>query len=356
MCGGKDCPPGDAPRSQMKKSSSKSATFKGVDRRKKSRSARKSRSTKATQKTQEDVCCFCSKDLGGRKRALFVEEEVGRVFCSENCISNYFAPEIEELESEFYGRLSNHDLSSQEREKLNHLRWITLREPDEIWKVKTKNGFHRYILISEFMPADEKVWYICICLFLRGEPSFLYLAFPTANEKMVNAYRKGEKVEAQLLQYGKGPKAGTHEEVHDKSEPQQSNAPMTDGLADAWTEDETFRAQLRQERGSDDIPVEEFSLYQGCLDETLEAPDEVWSVEIEGSENEPIKLYHFIRHYPDEDPSIWYVIVARELEGEEQIELLDAFPTRDAELVDRYRRGKQEIGPREDRPVSRVIH
>jgi hypothetical protein len=323
----------------------KAKSQKGTERRKKGRPVR-SQTAK-----RDDTCCNCSKDLGGRKRALFVEEEVGRIFCSENCISSFFAPEIEELESEFYKRLSDNDLSSQEREKLNHLRWITLREPDEIYKTKTKSGFHRYILISEFKPSEEKIWYICICLFLRGEPSFLYLAFPTSSEKMVNAYRKGEKMGARMQV-----KSAKSAKNLEKAEEKNSAAPMTDGLADAWTEDETFRAQLIQERSEEDIPLEEFSLYQGCLDETLETPDEVWSVEMEGDEADPVKLYHFIRHYPDEDPSIWYVIVARELEGEEQIELLDAFPTRDGELVDRYRRGKQEIGPREDRPVSRVIH
>jgi hypothetical protein len=50
------------------------------------------------------------------------------------------------------------------------------------------------------------------------------------------------------------------------------------------------------------------------------------------------------------------LIIARETEDEEQIEILDAFPTRDAALVDRYRRGEQEVGHTQPGPVSRVVH
>jgi hypothetical protein len=68
-------------------------------------------------------------------------------------------------------------------------------------------------------------------------------------------------------------------------------------------------------------------------------------------------MYHFIRHYPNEHPEVWYVVVARETEDEEQIEILDAFPTRDPKLVERYRRGEQEIGNLDaTSAASRVVH
>jgi hypothetical protein len=130
---------------------------------------------------------------------------------------------------------------------------------------------------------------------------------------------------------------------------------LGDRLADAWTEDETFLAQMNQKRSVDDIPPEEFELFQSCLEETLETPDEVWSLEM--TDPEGVHLYHFIREYPAEKPGYWYVIVARETEEEEQIEILDAFPTRDISLVDRYRRGSQEVGESTDtRPASRLVH
>lgn len=146
---------------------------------------------------------------------------------------------------------------------------------------------------------------------------------------------------------------------------------MIDGLADGWSEDESIRAQLLQKRAPNDIPPSEFELYQACLEETLEAPDEVWSMEMtdEGkvveqtdalSDDldavETVKVYHFIRRYAQDAPEMWYVIVARETETEDQIELLDAFPTRDPELVQKHRRGVQEIGQQDQAQATRVVH
>src|SRR5262249_16264387 len=104
----------------------------------------------------------------------------------------------------------------------------------------------------------------------------------------------------------------------------------------------------------DDIPAEDFGLYEACIEETLEAPDEVWSVQLGGEE--AAKMYHFIRYYEDQKPGIWFIIVARETDNEEEIEILDAFPTRDSSLVDRYRRGEQEVGTTPSGPATRVIH
>ncbi|MFL5813211.1 MAG: PBECR2 nuclease fold domain-containing protein [Bdellovibrionia bacterium] len=300
-----------------------------------------------------DACYHCARGLSGdQERALFVEEEVGRIFCSESCIAAYFTPEIERLEKEFFRRLTPSDLSPEERENLAHLRWITLQEPDEVWREKTLTGDYRYTLISEFKPGAKKIWSICICLFLRGEPSFLYLAFPTKNAAMANQYRRGEQVEWVRPAQSSAPVNGVDSEGQEGDS--QSGEEKLDRLADSWTEDETVLAQLNKGRSKDDIPPADYGHYQACLEETLEAPDEVWSHESQGEE--PTKLYHFIKHYPDEKPGVWFVIVARETDEEEQIEIIDAFPTRDSQLVEHYRRGEQEVGQLESKATPRVVH
>src|SRR6185295_5913190 len=140
-------------------------------------------------------CLHCGSRLEGGARALFVEEERGRVFCSEDCIAGFFAPEISRLEKEFFRRLSPDDLSADEREQLAHLRWITLQEPDEVWREKTLSGDFRYALISEFQPGNDRIWCVCLCLFLRGEPSFLFLSFTSKDNDLVAHYRKGERMQ-----------------------------------------------------------------------------------------------------------------------------------------------------------------
>jgi hypothetical protein len=304
---------------------------------------------KFNKEKDSEFCENCLKDLSHTERALFVEEEVGRIFCSESCIAAYFTSEISRLEKEYFRRVSSSDLNGDEREKLAHLRWMTLQEPDEVWREKTLSGDYRYTLISEFQPENRFIWSVCICLFLRGEPSFLFMAFQTKNAAMVGAYRKGERVD-----WTRNQNSGSPGHFEDETLNARRQSTVVDGLADAWTEEETQRAQVTQMRRTDDIPQGDFVLYEGCVDETLETPDEVWS--LKPPENNPYQVYHFLRFYADESPGIWYVVIARETEDAGQIEILDAFPTRDSSLVERYRKGHQEIGHSEPEVAARVVH
>lgn len=296
-----------------------------------------------------EFCRQCDRGLAKDDRALFVEEEIGRIFCSEACISAYFAPEVERLEKEYLKLLSARDLSGEEREKLAHLRWITLQEPDEVWRQKTLAGDYRYTLISEFKPGNKPIWCVSICLFLRGEPSFLYIAFPTRNEAMVNHYRRGERVA-----YERPPQqASEGSPVGEMAEPEA--APVIDGLAADWTAEETIRAQSSNfSRAKGDIPPSEFMEYQSCLEETLQAPDEIWVQEVNESDGS-LQVFRFLKEY--REGGFWYVIMARETDGQDEIEIVDAFPTRDAELVQRQRIGAQEgAADLETANSSRLVH
>jgi hypothetical protein len=355
------------PRKQAAKAASSSRGTTSA----RNRATEPKRQTIATEKLA-DECVQCGKTLGENDRALFVEEELCRTFCSEDCIGDFFAPDIRRLEREYQKHVPTDDLTDSEREKYAHLRWVTLEEPDEAWMEKTVAGDHRFTLISEFRPADKKIWMVCICLYLRGEPSFLFIAFPTASLELVKHFRRGERVRAHKSTRKKA--QVTQDSTKSTPEPAQaggSEGPMIDGLADGWSEDESIRAQLSQRRDPNDIPPAEFELYQGCLEETLEAPDEVWAMEmtdegkiVERKEHldedmdpvETVKVYHFIRRYAQDSPEMWYVIVARETETEDQIELLDAFPTRDPDLVQKHRRGIQEIGQADQAQATRVVH
>ena len=328
---------------------------KGMMERRKRPRSRKSPGVKpdsALRTLKKDSCANCAKSLKGSERALFVEEEIGRIFCSEECISEYFTPDVEVLEQEYLGLVSSEDLAPEKREELAYLRWITMEEPDEAWRQKTPSGDFRYTLISEFNPSDKPVWFICICLLLRGDPSFLFIAFPTVDERLVHYYRRGEKV-----QWIKPRKDGQKEDAAGDAGPPvpADNAPMTDGLADKWTEDETVRARLGTKRREDDIPQEEYQLYQGCMNETLDEPDEIWSVAVNDNPGAP-RVYHFIKHYPEEAPPVWFVIVARDTDNEEQLEVVDAFPTKDPGLVQGYRQGEQEMGGSMLQPKSKLVH
>lgn len=285
-------------------------------------------------------CLHCSKILKGDDQALFVEEELGRIFCSEACITAYFAPEIELLEKEYFARRPKNDLTPDEREKLSHLKWMTLQEPEEVWQEKTEIGDFRYTLIAPFDVSGERVWFICICLFLRGEPSFLYLGFPTKSESLVTKYRRGAEVVLETEANADG----------------SASTEPTDGLGSGWTTDEFMRAEVSKKRRADDIPSEDFSQYQACFQETLEAPDEVLSMDSQ-VESRTRKVYHFIKAYRDRKPKIWYVVIARETQNEDQLEVLDAFPTRDSRLIEHLKVSNGQAAEMSESEMrNRVVH
>jgi len=288
-------------------------------------------------------CTACGKGLKGEDRALFVEEEVGRIFCSEDCITQHFQPDIDLIEKEYFKYRPKDDLTPDEREQFAHLRWVTIQEPDEIWQEKRPTGDHRYTLISQFKPGSKSVWCVCICLFLRGEPSFLFMAFPTRSKALVERFRKGERVEWET--------AGTEAMKHDGTDGE-----ATDGLASGWSQSETIRAEIHTTRDASDIPAEEFGLYEGLLEKTLEAPDELWVIESE-DDGEPDR-YHFIKYFPDEETGpVHYIVVAQESEQSESLEVLEQIPTRNIAIAQQFRKGRQElVVDDEDDGSNRTIH
>jgi len=378
------------PRSNRKatKAATPAATHSSISSTKKS-TATKHKAPAAV--FAQDQCSFCEKSLKSEERVLFVEEDLGKVFCSEGCITSFFAPEIEKLEREYFRQLSPEDLSGTEREKLAHLRWITLEQPDEVWREKTISGFNRYTLISEFRPGPNRVWCVCICLFLRGEPSFLYLAFTTKNAAMVDAYRRGEQIPPSALKTDgdekKRPaKMDKSESQLDNEAQQNFNESSLDRLAESWTEDETVLSQNQRSRSKADIQPDEYGTYQSFLEQTLENPEELWNSEskrIKTDGPEALRIFHFIRFFPKHEKGpFWYVIIARELmeseqeseggkssgdamqdhleEDSQQMEILEAFPTRDPDIVQQYRIGQNELSAEDEDAratgTSRVVH
>ena len=316
---------------KKKRSSSVGKTRKASQKK----PAKRAASPRQKSDTKVEVCAYCERALTDKDRAIFVEEEVGRMFCSENCIVAYFSKDIEKLEQDYFRRVLPGDLTPREKDSLAELKWSTLERPQEVYLEKMSTGDLRHTLIARYDVQGTSVWCVCICLFLRGEPSFLYMSFLSRHQETVDAYRNGTQ------KHPEGTKEGFSKKV--------------DRLAEAWTEDETNQAQLVEMRRKDDIPAEQYRMYDGCIDETLQSPDEVWT--LKGKDQKVLDVYHFIKRYPDLSPVVWYVIVARETEDREQIEILDAFPSKDPLLVDRYRKGKQEIGAQADSPEgSRLVH
>lgn len=312
-------------------------------------------------RTNQTECSMCGKDLRLLERALFVEEEVGRTFCCEECIAEYYQDDIQVLEKKYLRLRGKDDLTAEERQRYAHLRWMTMEEPEEIYKEKTEPGEFRYTLISSFHPDEKKVWSICICLFLKGEPSFLYLAFSTQKLSLVKQFRKGEKMSApNRAQLKKDKKSGLSLQTKSSSAAQQSrDEENLDRLATDWTENENLRAKLQSHKNVKDIKMKDYGLFEHLADPTLETPDELWVQEAK-DDAEPDQ-YSFIRYFPNEstekENGVWYIVTAQESEESEQLELLTQIPTTDAKLVENYRKGRsQKIVSEKNDAENRFIH
>jgi hypothetical protein len=273
-------------------------------------------------------CCECGNRIQAREQALFVEEEVGRYFCEEACIIAHFTDEIEKMEREYGRHVSTRDLTAEERERYAHFRWATLEEPAEIWMEKSTAGDHRYTLISQFHPDQKSVWGVAVCLMLRGEPSFLFIAFVTSDKNLVEAFRKGDrqKVIRQMKE---------EDNVVPLNPDASEDKTM---LAEPWSESDSVRAGILRSRKAQDIPYEDFGFYQKCLEETLQEPTELWSYSATAKK----RVYHFIREY-EHDQNYWYVVMAKDASDDTQIEIIDAFPTKDPHLMELCRHGKKEV-------------
>ncbi|MBN20944.1 MAG: hypothetical protein CL678_06595 [Bdellovibrionaceae bacterium] len=295
-------------------------------------------------------CEHCNTGLDKDDRALFVEEEHGKIFCSEDCIIKNYGNEIEKLEKRFYDHLSSDDLDGEKREELAYLRWENLTQPQTVWKnQEDKSEAPQYTLISEFQIDGQSVWSVCVTLMLRNEPSFLFLAFVTRDPELVHVFERGEEVDPTPFQHKTDEKGEyrSGEDPHLPPEEEGEKDPGFDGLADSWTVDDTFRADLKNKRTSGDVPRESFESYEDCIEDTLQFPDEVWKVSVgtEEDDPEPVVLYHFIRKHDatDDHGAFWYIVVGREMEGAEQVELLDSFPSIDEALVNQYRQGELQV-------------
>lgn len=301
------------------------------------------------------VCTHCQKTLAKGKKALYVEEDLNRVFCSEQCILDHFQPEIQRYENEYFDLIKAHgqELPPAERERLLPLRWPTLQEPGEVWVRPGPEGDRHMTMIREFQQNGQPLWCVCVTLSLRGDPSFLFIAAVTKLKGVAETYRRGEiahksdvktlDAEAELVKLA---------EMDNTILP-----PGEDRVADEWSREDALRAHAEGLRNEEDIPQISEDRQDKLVEETLEKPDEVWTVENQAPDGRLRKYYHFIRQVKKAVHKVpmdgWFVVVAQDGQKADEIEIIDGFLTQRSEVVDGFRQGKQEMGPGVDEDPPR---
>lgn len=254
------------------------------------------------------------------KAQIIIDEGRGLIFDSEDDVIEHFKNEIETLEKEYHEWRSETDINLEDVEDIDQHLTELLQEPDEVWlSSEVLNGISLGTFIGYFEAEEQDIsfYYITLTYFVDNIPRFVFLHFATTDLNLVKKYQRGQKI------YDRNNQAI------------QSDEEAVDALTEG---DELavglYRAMLKL-RNQTDIPESEFQNYINHREETIEEPDEIWrKIDSEGR-----VLVSFVKSIEDGGDTK-YIVVTMEDEATESQYLLFSFPTKDSNLVDRYKQGE----------------
>lgn len=265
-----------------------------------------------------DFCQSCRRPLVSDEKIVYVEESAARYFCSEKCIRGYYDPMAEYYRKQMMEIRDPHDISEADFAEYESYAPLCISNPDETFVDATEFGETITYFLANFTNEGGKFTYIVACFCMEEEPTYILLSFPTRDKKLVEEFRRGEKIE----------RAPEDDEV---TEPEVNAVLNEDFLAGQGN---AIEEEMLRHRDSKDISPDEFEEYVHLVDQTIENPDEVWELQDEG-ENPILTL--ITQH----EENLHYVVICTfdASGGQESWRVIYSFPTRDPSLVQRYRRG-----------------
>ena len=272
-----------------------------------------------------DFCQCCRKALGTDDKIMYVEEDSKRYFCSEKCIRTYYDPMSEHYRLEMHSIRDPHDIPESDFDQYESYAPLCISDPDEVWTTVTENGERFYTFMATFTNEGGKFTYVVMCFCLEMEPTYIVMSFPSRDKKLVEEFRKGEKVEI------------SQAESESSTEPEVSPILAEDFLA---KQGNAIEEEMLRYRNAADIPKKEFEDYTHLVEQTIESPDEVWELQ-DDANNTLLTLI------TQQDENLAYVVICafdHTQEAQESWRVVYSFPTNDASLVQRYRRGVMREG------------
>ncbi len=264
-----------------------------------------------------DFCQRCRVPLGPDDKVMYVEEGTNRFFCSEKCIREYYDPASEFYRKELAELRDPHDIPDAEFQKYESYAPLCLSNPDEVWFEETEHGDGFYFFIGNYTNEGGRFSYVVMCFCLELEPTYIIMAFPTRDKKLVEVFRRGEQV--------------------DMAAEEEASEPVTTAAKETLLENQgkALEEEMLRWRSKDDISPDEFEEYSHYLEQTIEGPDEVWELQDE-------KESAILTLIGSPEDGLTYIVICTldgGMEGQESWRVLYNFPTRDPALVQRYRRG-----------------
>lgn len=244
---------------------------------------------------------------------------------------------------------SEADLGEAEAARYAHYQPLTLEDPDEVWVDETETGERHFTFISHFRHGEQRLSFVVVCLAIEGVPSFVFVSFPTWDEDLVDEYRRGVDLRVND-DTPEAPERDPQAELVPESKVGASSEESSDESALGNSEDQGAPAEPHSEierlyydlRQAGDIRLEDFPKYEPYIEATIEDADEIWRfIDDEGNE-----WFTFIsRHSVETGDLDDFTMVAvcepayDEGSGVKSFEVVFAFPTTDAGLVQHFRKG-----------------
>ncbi len=250
---------------------------------------------------------------------IVIDAEKNLIFHSEEELYDHFLPQIQALEKEFFSSRSPSDFKDDELALYEELLSQVLDDADEIWKdLDTIQGYRVHNYIAHFSVNGESVYYVAMVYKTGDTPSFVFLHFPTKDVKLIERYRRGDLVYDRVMkEVAKGAIEGDALGEGDD---------LAVGL---------YKAMLKV-RSDKDVPEEKFHDYGDNRESTIEDADEIWRTnDLDGN-----ILVSFIKDCTEEEAELYYIAITIEDPSSSSHALLFSFPTKDLNLVDRYRHGE----------------
>jgi hypothetical protein len=246
----------------------------------------------------------------GINEPIVIDRAKNLVFENEDRVYEHFGVEITTLEKEYENLKNENDIGDDAVEDFEEALSLVFEDPDEVWIDKER---FENIPIYTYIRELEDIWYVALAYVDGNVPTFIFLHFPTQDETLLNAFKRTERV------YSREQGGAEADALSEGDE-------LAQGL---------YKAMLTV-RAESDIPEDKFSEYLQYRDATVEDADEIWrSSDLQGN-----VLVTFIKDFQSETEDFLYITITLEDNFSETHYVLFSFPTKDKNLVDRYRHGE----------------
>lgn len=296
-------------------------------------------------------CSQCKKIITNLDEVIFVEQIHYYVFCCEKCIVEFYTPLINFFDQQLVEWRKEHNLLSEniQIEPSFHHQLVEkcLKNPDEIWIIGGENLNEEInVFIGKKEEHHPPITMILVLLLFEGHPSFILMETLTEGDELLGHFRQGRKVD-NIIQYLNRDKNLSNVKI-----PTQEDSSIVNLSVDSETlnlvddKRSQLMSQYLSERLEDDIPLDEFKIYENYLADTLQSPDEVF-LDLGGVQEEG--LFTYMKGFQRENVVFYYIVICINYQvdpddGEQTLIPILSFPTKSAELYRKYKRGKQIEG------------